>query len=35
MISFALESPGFESLTDILSNFYVVSIITARDNRHC
>ena len=35
MISFALESPGFESLTDILSLsflsiFYVVSIITAR-----
>ena len=35
MISFALESPGFESLTDILSPsflsiFYVVSIITAR-----
>ena len=33
MISFALESPGFESHTDILSflsNVYVVSIITAR-----
>ena len=35
MISFALESPGFESLTDILSLsflsiFYVVSVIAAR-----
>ena len=35
MISFALESPGFESHTDILSRsflsiFYVVSIVTAR-----
>ena len=34
MISFALESPGFESQTDVLSlssvSFYVVSIITAR-----
>ena len=33
MISFALESPGFESHTDILSFlsiFYVVSIITTR-----
>ena len=35
MISFTLESPGFESLTDILSFsflsiFYVVSIITVR-----
>ena len=34
MISFALESPGFESHTDILSLFchffYVVSIISAR-----
>ena len=35
MISFVLESPGFESHTDILSLsflsiFYVVSIITAR-----
>ena len=38
MISFALESPGFESHTDILSLllcqfFYVVSIITARQRR--
>ena len=34
MMSFALESPGFESHTDILfllSFFYVVSIITARE----
>ena len=35
MLCFALESPGFESHTDILSLsllsiFYVVSIITAR-----
>ena len=34
MISFALESPGFESHTDILSlssvNFYVAPIITAK-----
>ena len=35
MISFALESPGFESHTDILSRsflsfFVVVSIVTAR-----
>ena len=35
MVFFALESPGFESHTDILSlsrfyHFYIVSIITAR-----
>ena len=38
MISFALESPGFESHTDILSRsfqsfFVVVSIVTVRQRR--
>ena len=39
IISFAFESPGFESHTDILSlfcfNFFMLFLLLLRGNRHC